>query len=92
MFYPCLGVYSLVALFQPDDRRDPQRFLKWTGLEVRCSASFRFRLHERRSKLTLTRILCISIGVRTAKLQDVSIAKYLRTSNLLRKQGDEPTI
>jgi hypothetical protein len=30
--------------------------------------------------------------VRTAKLQDVSIAKYLRTSNLLRKQGDGPTI
>jgi len=40
----------------------------------------RYRLHERRSKLTLTRILCISIGVRTAKLRGVSSAKYLRTS------------
>lgn len=61
------------------DRADLRR----TGLKVCCSASSRFRLHERRSNLTLTRILCISIGVRTAKLRGAKSVEYLRTSNSL---------
>ena len=66
--------------------------MRRTGLKVCCSASSRFRLHERRSNLTLTRILCISIWCADCKTPGCKKRQVFKDVDFTPDASEDPTI